>query len=119
MQFTDSHEYIALEGENGRVGISCFGQKELGQIVYLQLPEVGRKVQAGEEVVVLESTKAAADLYAPVSGEVIAINEKLLEEIDLLSRDPEGEGWLFKMRLDDPEETARLLSKQQYENLLG
>jgi glycine cleavage system H protein len=119
MQFTDSHEYIALEGEMGRVGISRFGQKELGQIVYLQLPEVGRKVAAGEEVVILESTKAAADLYAPASGEIVAINERLLQEMDLLTRDPEGEGWLFKMRLDDPEELSQLLSQEQYDKIVS
>lgn len=119
MKFTDSHEWIKLEQEIGTVGISTFAQKELGQVVYIEMPKIGKQVKAGEEIVILESTKAAADIYAPVSGQVVAINEELLGKIDLLNTSPEKEGWLFKIRLDNPDELKNLMSKEQYETLVS
>ena len=119
MYFTDSHEWVQVEGNSGKVGITAFAKKELGEIVYLQLPEVGRKVQAGEEVVILESTKAAADIYAPVSGEIVAVNEAAAQNPELLNRSPEQEGWLFQIRLSDPSELDDLMDKAAYENLVS
>ena len=118
MKFAESHEWIDLEKDVGKVGITVFAQKELGQVVYIELPKVGQKVKAGEEVAVLESTKAAVDIYSPVSGEVLEVNSVLLGQIDLINRVPEGEGWLYKIRLSNPAELQNLLSKEQYECLM-
>src|SRR3989304_4998764 len=108
MKFTDSHEWIDLNQGVGTVGISTFAQKELGQVVYIEMPKVGKQVKAGEEVVVLESTKAAADIYAPVSGQIVAVNEALTGQIDLLNRAPEKEGWLFKIQVENLDELKGL-----------
>jgi glycine cleavage system H protein len=115
MKFTDSHEWVTTDG---LVGITAHAQKELGDIVFVQLPEVGTKLTAGKEAAVLESTKAAADIYAPVSGAVIAVNEALQDNPSLLNTDPEKAGWLFKVTLEAPSELERLLNKEQYEELL-
>ncbi|MCB1109466.1 MAG: glycine cleavage system protein GcvH [Chlamydiia bacterium] len=110
MKYTDSHEWY----KEGKVGISQYAQKELGEIVYLELPKVGQIVQAGEEVAVLESTKAAADIYSPISGTVTAVNEKLKEDVNLLNLAPETEGYLFTIQPSDPTEEEKLLSLEEY-----
>lgn len=117
MKCTPSHEWISLQGEVGFVGITSHAQKELGEIVYLELPTVGDHVEMGEEVVVLESTKAAADIYSPVSGTVIAVNDQLKESLDSLNQSPEKEGWLFQIQPSSPKEFDDLLSKEDYEAL--
>jgi glycine cleavage system H protein len=111
MFFTDSHEWVNSEG---KVGITAYAKRELGEIVYLLLPEIGRFVKAGEEVVVLESTKAAADIYAPVSGEIIAINNAP----ELLNQSPEEGGWLFQIRLSNPQELEALMNRSAYQLLV-
>jgi glycine cleavage system H protein len=118
MFFTDSHEWIQVDGDLGRVGITSHAQKELGDIVYLELPEVGLKVKAGEEVVILESTKAAADIYAPVSGEIVAVNEAIRNSPELLNESPEQAGWLFQIRLSNPRELDGLMSRNAYQQLI-
>ncbi len=115
MKFTDSHEWITADGT---VGITAHAQKELGDIVFVQLPEVGTKLTAGKEAAVLESTKAAADIYSPVSGTVIATNEALRDAPSLLNTDPEKAGWLFKVAPEAPTELDRLLNKEQYTQFL-
>jgi glycine cleavage system H protein len=114
MKYTESHEWIVMEKEVGTVGISHFAQKELGEVVYLELPFVGKKIKAGDEIAVLESTKAAADIYSPVSGEIIAVNQALKEGLHLLNQSPETEGWLFKIKTTVPEELQQLLEKDAY-----
>ena len=99
MFFTDSHEWIEVQGDLGKVGITSHAQKELGDIVYLELPSIGRKIHAGEEAIILESTKAAVDISSPVSGQIIAINDSLKTNIVPLNKDPENSGWLFKVKL--------------------
>ena len=94
MKYTDTHEWIS---EEGRVGISKRALEELGEIVYIELPKVGSTVQEGDEIAVLESTKAAADIYSPASGRVIRINPILESNLSSLNTDPEGEGWLFEL----------------------
>lgn len=116
MLYTDSHEWINNEG---KIGITAYAQKELGEIVYLQLPGLKRVVRAGEEVVVLESTKAAADIYAPVSGEIIQINEALLLAPELLNQSPEELGWLFQIRPSKPEEFQSLMDHAAYLKLVS
>lgn len=113
-KYGQTHEWIDLIGEKGRVGISIHAQKELGEIVYVQLPDVGQEVKAGEEVVVLESTKAAVDVYSPVSGTIIAVNERLKDNTSLVNQFPEGEGYLFEILLAHPDECELLISEDKY-----
>lgn len=114
MKYTESHEWIEVQGEMGRVGVSEYAQRELGDIVYVELPSVGRQVKKGEEVVVLESTKAAADVYAPVSGKIVEVNTALRESPDLINKEPEGNGWLFKIELTETKELKDLLTLESY-----
>ena len=114
MKYTDSHEWILVDGETGTVGITKHAQQELGEVVFVELPEIGREVKMGEEIAVLESTKAAADIYAPVSGIVVAVNQNL----PALNQSPEAEGWLFKVALSKKSEVEQLLDKQEYFKLV-
>ena len=113
-RYTSSHEWISFEGEVGTVGISSYAQKELGEIVFVEMPEEGKKLLAGKEAAILESTKAAADVYTPVSGEVIKSNALLKEKPQLLNESPEEDGWLFKIKLSNKEELEALLSEEEY-----
>ncbi len=117
-RFTKSHEWIELDGSHGTVGITHYAQKELGEIVYAQLPQVGQLVHAGGEICVLESTKAAADVYCPVSGKITAVNESVASHPQLLNQSPESKAWLFRIELLDPKEASALLSKVEYESLI-
>ncbi|MBM3191456.1 MAG: glycine cleavage system protein GcvH [Chlamydiae bacterium] len=119
MKYTESHEWIEVEGSSGRVGITKYAQKELGDIVHIELPRLGSMIEVGDEVAVLESTKAAADIYSPVSGKVLAVNERLKEDLSLLNRDPEGEGWLFQIKLSDRTELKVLYDQERYLELVG
>lgn len=118
MKFTDSHEWIKVENGIGTVGITDHAQKELGEIVYIELPAVGKQVKAGQEVAVLESTKAAADIYSPVSGEIVEINQQLGDFIHHINASAESEGWLFKIKLSDHSETEKLLKRDEYLDLV-
>ncbi len=118
MRFTESHEWIQLKGSLGTVGITEYAQNELGEIVFIELPKIGRKVKMGEEICVLESTKAASDVYAPVSGKITAVNEALLKNPSLLNQGAESNGWLFRMEISDPKEFDTLLSSEQYRALI-
>lgn len=114
MKYAESHEWISLEGDIGTVGVSEYAQCELGDIVYVELPQVGKTLKQGEEVAVLESTKAAADVYTPVGGEIVAVNDKLSSESDLINRAAEGEGWIYKIRLSNPAELEKLMDDSAY-----
>jgi len=118
MKYTDSHEWIRMEESHATVGISAHAQKELGEIVYVELPEVGQEVQAGAEIAVLESTKAAADIYAPVSGKVTKVNESLKEDVSSLNASPESTGWLFELEVHNPAELDELLDQAAYQTLI-
>jgi glycine cleavage system H protein len=120
MKFTDSHEWLKLEETNlARVGITDYAQKELGDIVYVELPIVGKVVQAKQEISVLESTKAAADIYSPVSGTIVEINQKLQAAPELINQSPENEGWIYKISLSDLAESNALMEKKEYEAMLN
>lgn len=116
MYFTESHEWISLQSDKkiGSVGITDHAQKELGEIVFIELPRIGHRVKRGEEVAVLESTKAAADVYAPLSGKIVAVNEALRKDPSLLNRAPESTGWLFQIEITDPKELQNLLGREEY-----
>lgn len=114
MKFTESHEWVAVQGNIATIGVSNHAQKELGDIVYVELPKVGMHVQAGQEAAVLESTKAAADVYAPVSGQITAVNTALNDRSELVNQSPEKEGWLFKIQIDNPDEMQNLMDEKTY-----
>ena len=117
MKYTESHEWIEVNGKIGTVGITSYAQKELGEVVFLELPIVGSKIKSGEESVVLESTKAAADIYSPVSGIIVKVNEELLQSPEKLNSHPEDSGWLYQIEITNPNELDQLLSKEQYQEL--
>lgn len=114
MKYTESHEWIAVENDIGTVGVSDHAQKELGDIVYVELPQVGKQVKAGQEAAVLESTKAAADVYSPASGTILEVNASLNEDSGLINQSPEDRGWIFKIRLSNPTELDQLSDKETY-----
>src|SRR5438128_12398871 len=102
LRFTKDHEWVRLEGDLAVVGITDYAQSQLGDVVYVELPEIGRKVEQGGDAAVVESVKAASEVYAPVSGEVVAVNELLSGEPGRVNADAMGEGWFFKLKLSDP-----------------
>ena len=114
-RYAKTHEWLALDGDVGTVGISEFAVKELTDLVYMGLPNVGKKLTAGDVFGEIESVKAVSDLYAPVSGEVIEVNSNLPNDLDLLSKDAFGKGWLIKVRLSNPSEAGLLLDASGYE----
>jgi len=114
-RYTKTDEWAKLEeGNKVREGITDFAQKELKDIVGIELPEVGKEVKKGESIGVIESVKATADLYAAVSGKIVEVNERLLEEPELLNKDPYGEGWIVVIEMSDPKEYEELLTPEQY-----
>ena len=112
--FSESHEYVRVEGEFGYVGISDYAQKQLGNIVYVDMPEVDDEVTAGEEFGAVESVKAASDLFSPVSGTVVEVNEALEDTPELINQDAFG-NWIIKVKLSDPSELDNLMDAQAYE----
>ncbi len=115
LRYTSSHEWLRLEADGtATVGITFHAQDALGELVYVELPEVGRRLAQGESCVVVESTKAASDVYAPVAGEVLAINPALAEAPQTVNESPYGDGWLFRMRPSDPSQIDALLDAGAY-----
>lgn len=115
LRYLDSHEYVRLEGEIATVGISAFAIDQLGDIVFIELPELGDSVEVGERFGTIESVKAVAELYTPVSGTVIERNQSIIDEPELIGDDPYGEGWLLKVRVENPDdELADTLSSAEY-----
>lgn len=119
MKFSETHEWLKIENDVGTVGITQYAQNELKEIVSIQLPPIGKVLELGEEAAILESTKAAVDIYSPVTGEIIAVNEELKKNPDLLNKTPETHGWLFKMRIHDLDELDTLLDLEQYLQLVS
>jgi glycine cleavage system H protein len=113
-KYTPSHEWIQVQDNLGTVGITQYAQGELGEIVYVDLPVLNKKLMQGEESAVLESTKAAADIYAPVTGQVVEINTSLVQNPSLLNTAPESDGWIYKMQLQEHSQLEDLLSEEQY-----
>ena len=114
LYFTKEHEWVRVEGDVATVGISDHAQEALGDIVFAEVPEAGRSVAKGDDAAVVESVKAASDVYAPVSGDVTEGNLALGDDPSLINRDPEGEGWFFKLKLSDPSELDGLMSEADY-----
>lgn len=114
-KFAETHEWIDVKDDTGTIGISNYAQKELGDIVFIELPQVGKQVKAGQLAAVLESTKAAADVYAPVSGIIVEVNGALLTTPELVNQSSESEGWLFKIKLENQKELDNLADQADYQ----
>ena len=114
LYFTKEHEWIRVDGDVATVGISDHAQEALGDIVFAEAPEAGRTLTKGQEAAVVESVKAASDVYSPVGGEVIEGNAVIADDPALINRDPEGEGWFFKLKLSDPSELDGLMNEADY-----
>ncbi|HEY8371693.1 MAG TPA: glycine cleavage system protein GcvH [Pseudonocardiaceae bacterium] len=115
LRYTEQHEWVSRVSEDTvRVGITDYAQQQLGDVVFVQLPEVGRKVGAGESVAEVESTKSVSDIYAPVSGEVVARNDSVETQPELINSDPYEAGWMFELRVDDPSAVDQLLDAAAY-----
>ncbi len=114
LKYLSSHEWVLIEDNVATVGISDHAQELLGDLVYVELPEIGSSVSAGDSVGVVESVKAASDMYAPVTGEVVEINDELEDSPDRINNDPYGDGWMYKDALEDPDEVGELLDAEAY-----
>jgi glycine cleavage system H protein len=118
LRFTTDHEWIRLDGDLAVVGITEYAQSQLGDVVYVELPEIGRRVEKGKEAAVVESVKAASEIYAPASGEVAEVNEAIAADPAKVNADAMGEGWFLKLRLADPKELEGLMDEAAYQRFL-
>ena len=114
LKFLSTHEWVEVENDVATVGVSDHAQELLGDLVFVELPEVGSSVSAGDSVAVIESVKAASDTYAPVSGEIIEVNEELEDSPERINDDPYGDGWMYRVKMEDPDEVGDLLDATAY-----
>jgi glycine cleavage system H protein len=119
LRYTKEHEWVKLEGNLGTIGITDHAQKELGDIVYVELPKIGTQVEQGKSLGSVESVKAVSDIYSPVTGEVVEVNESLAEAPEKINEDPHGEAWLVKIRLSDPGQVRDLMPAAEYESYIA
>jgi glycine cleavage system H protein len=119
LRYTKEHEWLRADGDVGTIGITEHAQKELGDIVYVDLPKVGARIEQGKSLGSVESVKAVSDIYSPVSGEIIEVNESLAQAPEKLNQDPHGAAWLVKMRMSAPDELKKLLSAADYQTYVG
>src|SRR5437879_1522213 len=117
-KYAKSHEYVHMEGEVGTVGITDYAQKELGDVVFVELPQVGSQLEAANELGSIESVKAVSELFAPVSGEVVEVNEALKDKPELVNTDPYGDGWMIRVRMSDATEVDELMNAEEYEEYI-
>ena len=118
-RYTKEHEWIRLDGDTAVVGITEHAQSQLGDVVFVELPEVGKSFAAGDEAAVVESIKAASEIYAPASGEVVAVNDALADTPATVNADAEGKGWFLKLKLKDPGELEKLMTAEQYKDYVA
>lgn len=114
LKYSEEHEWVSADGDIAVVGISDFAQEQLGDVVFVELPEVGAEISAGDQVAVVESVKAASEVFSPVSGEIVEINDAIIEDPAGVNGDAEGEAWFFKIRLSDPSELEELMDAEAY-----
>lgn len=119
LKYTEEHEWLKLEGDIATVGITAHATEQLGDIVFVQLPEVGATLAKGDDAAVVESVKAASDVFAPLAGEVVELNQAIVEDPAIVNADPQGAGWFFKLRLEDPKAMDGLLDEAAYKKLTG
>lgn len=117
--YTDDHEWIKVDGDTATVGITNYAQEQLGDLVFVELPETGRQVAKGEDAVVVESVKAASDVYAPLSGEITAVNEAVVGDSSLVNSSAESDGWLFKLAFSDKSELDGLMNTEAYQEIIS
>ena len=117
-KYSKDHEWIDINGDIATIGITNHAQESLGDIVYIELPEIGKKVIAGGEVSVIESVKAASDIYTPLEGEIVEVNETLKDNASIVNQDPENKGWIFKLKINDNSNFDKLMTLSDYENFL-
>ncbi len=115
-RYATSHEYIHLEGDVGTIGITDYAQKELGDVVFVELPQIGTQLEMGDELGSIESVKAVSELFSPVTGEVIEVNETLADKPELVNTDPFGDGWMIRIRVSSPEEVEELMTAEDYDD---
>jgi glycine cleavage system H protein len=118
-RYTQQHEWIRLDGDTATIGITEHAQSQLGDVVFVDLPAIGKNFAAGDEAAVVESVKAASEVYAPASGEVVAVNDALADAPATVNEDAEGKGWFLKLKLADPAELEKLMSAQQYKDFVA
>ncbi len=118
-KYSQEHEWIQVDGDIGTVGVTEYAANELGDVVFVELPEVGAEFNLGDSIGTIESVKAVADLYLPISGEIVAVNDAVVDSPELVNSDPVEDGWLVKVKLSEPDEVERLMSAADYEALLG
>lgn len=118
LKYTSDHEWLLIENDTATVGITVFAQEQLGDLVFVELPKAGSALKAGGGAAVVESVKAASDVYAPIDGEVIEANQRVVEDPTLINSDPTGAGWLFKLRIADPSQLDKLMDESAYQTLL-
>jgi glycine cleavage system H protein len=118
LKYTQTHEWIKIEGDTGIVGVTDYAQQQMGDIVFVDLPKVGLKLEKEKQACVVESVKSAFDIYSPVGGEVIEVNNSLSNDPAKINQDPYGEGWIFKIKISNPSEANSLMSYSQYEEFL-
>jgi len=117
-RYAKSHEYVHLEGDVATIGITDYAQKELGDVVFVELPQVGSQLDAGDELGSIESVKAVSELFAPVTGEVVEINEALADNPALVNTDPWGDGWMIRIKVTDPTEVDELMTAEEYDEFI-
>lgn len=118
LQYSENHEWLGLDGNTGTVGITDYAQSQLGDIVFVELPEVGQQLEKGQAFGTIEAVKTVAEVYAPVAGEVVEVNAAVQEGAEVINTDPYGAGWLIKIRLAEPKELSQLLSAGDYAGLI-
>jgi glycine cleavage system H protein len=119
LKYTSQHEWILVEGGTAKIGITEFAQSELGDVVFVELAPIGKKVRAGESLGTIEAVKTVAELYSPVSGEIMALNERVNASPEIVNRDPYGDGWIVQLQLADVKELESLLNADAYKKLVG
>ena len=117
-KFSDEHEWIDIEGDVGTVGITTYAQEQLGDIVFVELPEAGKTLAKGDEVAVIESVKAASEIFAPVTGEIVEANDALTDDPSLVNSDAQGAGWFFKIKITDTSELDELMDEAAYKSFV-
>lgn len=119
LKFTRDHEWLRVDGDVATVGITMHAAEQLGDLVFVQLPEIGTTLAAGQEAAVVESVKSASDVYAPIAGEVVEINEAIVNDPSIVNADPEHSGWLYKLKLADSEALDDLMDESAYKKIIG
>ena len=119
LKYTEEHEWLKLDGDIATVGITQYATELLGDIVFVQLPDIGTKLVKGDGAAVVESVKAASDVFAPLAGEVVELNQAIVEDPAIVNADPQGAGWFFKLRLEDPKAMDGLMDEAAYKKLTG